>query len=51
MEHYASTDISYVPVSVCLSVTRWYCIERTAGIELFLAYEHPSTYPSCFKGN
>jgi len=37
--------VEIVDVSVCLSITRQYCIEMAARIEL-LYFMHPSTYPS-----
>ena len=44
------SDRLSVCLSVCPSVTSRYCIERTARIELFLAWTLPSTYPTlCCK--
>jgi len=37
-------------LSVCLSVTNWYCIETTERIELVLARRRSSAYPTlCYK--
>ena len=48
-DHMLVQCVSRRRVSVCLSVTRWYCIKTAARSELiFFAYMFLSTY-ACFR--